>query len=415
MAGPGIRAWEFASALSGRHSVTLAVPNATKLTPHSFQMVRTPPRAGLASMVRASDVVICQGPRLMPGLLALVYNRPVVVDLYDPYNIEELEASCRLPLARRRERQRRVGEIINLQLLFGDFFICASERQRDYWLGALSANHRLNPKAYDADNRLRNLIDVVPFGIPATPPRRGNGAIKGRLPGIAKDDFVVLWAGGLWGWLDPLAVIRAMAIVRDSRPDVKLVFMGTRHPNPGVGRPEMVDQAIALADELGLRGSSVVFNEGWVPYLERDLYLTAADVGVSAQHEHLETRFAFRTRLLDYLWAELPIIATSGDNLGDAVQSEGLGIAVSDSDVNGIAAAILRMRNEPEFRAGCRRRISGLSSRYRWDSVTRPLANYCDNPSVAWRVPLQVRLLLATRIACVYASIKLDRDWGAGS
>jgi hypothetical protein len=37
---------------------------------------------------------------------------------------------------------------------------------------------------------------------------------------------------------------------------------------------------------------------------------------VSTHYEHVETTFAFRTRILDYLWAGLPVVATGGDAFG---------------------------------------------------------------------------------------------------
>jgi hypothetical protein len=45
-------------------------------------------------------------------------------------------------------------------------FICASERQRDYWLGMLGGRDRLTQAQYTLDPTLRLLIDVVPFGLP---------------------------------------------------------------------------------------------------------------------------------------------------------------------------------------------------------------------------------------------------------
>ena len=54
----------------------------------------------------------------------------------------------------------------NAQLDHGDFFICASEAQRDFWIGALHSRGRINPLTYADDPTLRRLIDVVPFGLP---------------------------------------------------------------------------------------------------------------------------------------------------------------------------------------------------------------------------------------------------------
>ena len=72
----------------------------------------------------------------------------------------------------------------------------------------------------------------------------------------------------------------------------------------------MAAEAVALAEELGLRDRVVFFNFGWVPYAERGRYLLEADVAVSAHFDDIETRFAFRTRFLDCLWAGLPVVTT---------------------------------------------------------------------------------------------------------
>ena len=89
----------------------------------------------------------------------------------------------------------------------------------------------------------------------------------------------------------------------------------------------IVERARARARAAGLLDTHVIFND-WVPYEERAAYLREADIGVSTHRQHLETRYSFRTRMLDYLWAGLPIVCTEGDYFGDLVQREGLGRAV---------------------------------------------------------------------------------------
>ena len=70
---------------------------------------------------------------------------------------------------------------------------------------------------------------------------------------------------------------------------------------------------LKLSRGLGLYDRTVFFNTDWVPYGDRGSYFHEVQIGVSTHYENLETRFSFRTRILDYLWAELPIIATGGD------------------------------------------------------------------------------------------------------
>ena len=150
------------------------------------------------------------------------------------------------------------------------------------------------------------------------PPRHTRPVLRGVVPGIGDDDKVVLWGGGIYNWFDPLTLLRAVDKLRRRLPEVRLFFLGLKHPNPQVGEMTMADDAVALAEELGLVGTNVFFNEDWVEYDDRQNYLLEADIGVSTHLDHVETEFSFRTRLLDYLWASLPIVATSGDSLGGA-------------------------------------------------------------------------------------------------
>src|SRR5262249_34255083 len=141
-------------------------------------------------------------------------------------------------------------------------------------------------------------------------------------------DRLVLWAGGLWPWLDTLTAIRAIARVRQTRPEVKLVFPGARHPNPQMaGMPTQLPAAQALAQELDLLDKGVLFGE-WVPYADWENVLLESDLTVSLHTDTLETRLAFRSRLFDGIRAGLPAIVTRGDATSELVARYGLGAVV---------------------------------------------------------------------------------------
>ena len=215
----------------------------------------------------------------------------------------------------------------------GHAFLCASERQRDLWTGTLLAERLITPAVHDADPSLGGLLAVVPFGVSDTPPTPGPGP-RERF-GLADGDELVLWNGGLWDWLDAESVIRAVAQLSPERPRLRLVFMGAS----GAAQARDAEaRAQALARELGLLGRVVRFNDGWVPYEERGAWLLQADCAVAAHRDHLETRFSHRTRLLDCLWAGLPIVCTRGDELAERIARDGLGEAVPPSDPAALAA-----------------------------------------------------------------------------
>ncbi len=282
--------------------------------------------------------------------------------------------------------------------------MCASERQRDFWLGALQSAGRLNPLNYARDPTLRSLIDVVPFGLPdvaAAEPGlpdagRPDGTarrLKGVHPGFRATDRVLLWGGSLLDWQDPMSVIRAVAELTRERDDVKLFFMGTKHPNPQVVPMRAVEESIDLARSLGLLDTHVFFHD-WVPYDERLGYLLDADLGLSTHREHLETRFAFRTRMLDYIWAGLPIVCTSGDHFADLVESRGLGLTVPPSDPVALASAIRRLLDDESLRCRCRQNEREIADALRWSQVVEPLRRFCAAPQFAGdRAPVMAALI----------------------
>lgn len=384
MAGPAIRYWEMARVLSREVAVTLAARAVAGQPPAEFVLVAygdQPER--LRALVEQHEVIVTQGFVLHHFPFVGESGRVLVVDLYDPFTLEGLVLRRERPRSERWQVHDSDLEILNVQLRRGDFFLCASERQRDYWLGMLAANGRLNPDCYDADPTFRSLIDVVPFGLPAEPPRSSRPVLKGVYPGIAPTDRVILWGGGVWEWLDPLTAIRALALVRAEHPEVKLFFLGTRSPNPDVPEMPILQAARALSRELGLLETAVFFNETWVPYHERAGYLLEADIGLSLHRPHLEARFAFRTRLLDYIWAGLPIICTRGDDLAEQIAAAGVGVVVDPECPEQVAGAIRALLAEPDARAMRADRFARLRADLTWERAVEPLRRFCLNPRPA--------------------------------
>jgi glycosyltransferase involved in cell wall biosynthesis len=291
-------------------------------------------------------------------------------------------------------------------LLLGDAFVCASERQRDLWLGSLAALGRLTPDVYAADPSLRSLVEVVPFGldVPKTPP--AVGVVARTFPSIAPTDRVLLWGGGIWNWLDPLTVIRAVGRLAERREDVKLVFLGLQHPSAAVERMRMADRAIALADELGLTSRSVHFNRVWVPYDERSAWFGDAAIGVSAHVDSAEARYAFRTRLLDHIAVCTPLVVTEGDVLGELVRERGLGVAVAPGDVDAWVTALGRLLDDEGLAAAARSALSELRGELTWERVVEPLARLLDAVASAPAASRSARLdAAAARIAQLRSSV----------
>lgn len=378
MAGPAIRALEFAKALSNVSEVRLATTVPTKMKHSDFEIVDLTDKS-FKKVVNWADVIVFQGALLSAHPWIAKSGKIIVADLYDPMHLEMLEQQKNLlPGIRYVETLDLLG-VMNEQLSKADFFLCASEKQRDFWLGQLAGNGRLNPYTYDRDTSLRTLIDIVPFGIQPFAAVKSGPGIRETTSGIGKNDKVIIWGGGIYNWFDPLTLIKAVQLVSLEHKDIRLFFMGTQHPNPHVPEMQMSFDARKLADELGITDTFVFFNEGWVPFEDRANYLLDADIGISTHLDHLETSFSFRTRILDYLWAGLPIISTAGDTFEPLIDHYQLGQTVPPQDVEALANAINVLLYGDEDLRAYKIRVLSFAESLSWPNVLSPLVNFVQN------------------------------------
>ena len=128
----------------------------------------------------------------------------------------------------------------------------------------------------------------------------------------------------------------------------------------------------------------VVFLDRWVPYAARGALLAEADIGVSAQLPGVDTHFAFCTSLLDYLWARLPVLCTSGDSLGAAFARAGSAALVPPHDLDGWVAALRQLALDPAQRQAMRAAAASCAGEWTWEKIARPLIAFCANP---YRIP----------------------------
>ena len=400
MAGPGIRYWEIAAALVRQgFDVTLAAPvgsspiddqvraeadlstNGEPQSGHSRSremgvLVYRPGDQTIVDAALAADCIVVTGP-ILEQFPALVHcDRPIAVDLYDPFIFENLHHL--------RDTDRAWPEyiggrsILATQMARGDFFFCANERQRDLYQGMLTTWGRINPATYASDSTLDDLLAVVPFGISSDRPRPGPAA-RGEIPGIDATSQLVVWNGGIWDWFDPITAIEAIALLHKRIPTIRLLFLGTRHPNPVIGEPPSATRARARAQALGLL-DSVVFFRDWTPYHERGAFLLEANLAISLHVPGIETRFSSRTRLLDCIWAGVPFITSDGDAIGEELARLGLAKITPCGDIEAVAQAIEALVNDVGGQSDRSVAFAKLASSLSWDNVVAPLVSFARNP-----------------------------------
>ncbi|MDQ3777656.1 MAG: glycosyltransferase [Actinomycetota bacterium] len=411
MAGPAIRYYNFARELARTFDVTLMVPDAGGVEIEGVKIVKSNrygPRA-FREFAASFDALIAQNLRPWTMRALAETKLRVIYDLYDPYLVENLGFFAHYEGSRAfREVEYRANALLQeIALATGDAFVCASDRQRDFWLGMLGALGRVDTTQYTRDPALRELVEVVPFGLPADPPEAPKRVLKGVVDGIGENDRVLLWGGGIWNWFDPLTVIRAVARLAEQRRDVKLYFLGVRHPSSETPEMVMTERAVELARDLDVIDRSVFFNFGWVPYQERAAFFLEADLGVSAHFDNVETRYAFRTRMLDYLWAGLPIVASAGDVLADLVTERNLGRSVAVGDVDGWVRAISELLDDDAEYGRVQANVEQTRPQFTWPVVVEPLARFAAEPGAPVHGDRSVTLMVVRYLGLAVRSVAL--------
>ena len=355
------------------HRVTLAVPNDASEAPaiDGVDVIQANPDI-LGAQADGHDWVLLHA-HLGNHFLTQRDDLPLVVDLYDPFLIENLHYHRDLgfaPFSTDHETWR-------LQMGRGDLFLCSSEEQRLFYLGWLSALGRVNPLSVDDDPQLQKLIIELPFGTPEanvpTPPPRPD-----VLPGV-DDDAPVLYFGGIYDWYEPVTVLEAMPALLERDPRTVLLFV--EHPHPELTPLAEAERARSLAKRRGWLGSTVRF-EPWRQYDNRFELAQVADVAVVTHRPGIETDLSLRTRLVDLMWLGLPAVVTAGGTMARVVAETGAGLVVPAGDAGAVAKAVIDLLDDEIKRREAADSGRRWAADRRWSAVAAPLLEFAAKP---WR------------------------------
>lgn len=344
MAGSALRAWELARVLAGAgHDVRLApAPGSAPPAGDGPELVGRP-TWGWAEAVVAPPWVL--PPRAFLGRAVLV------VDGVTPL-LAELAAMARSPAVVRR--LRTAGARLPLAVARADAILTAGEAQDGWW------RERLRRAGRDGVPLLR-----VPFGIPEADPPAERSAVEG----VPDDWAVVLWWGGVWPWLDLETLLAARA--RIGRAPVSVVVPVAERP--GGAASSLGPEALAAAAERhGLEAPQVVPLTRWVPYRERHRILNRTTLLAVLHHPGEEANLSFRTRVLDGVWAGVPVLVSEGGEAARLCREFGWGAVVPAHEPANTAAAMELMLSERQ-QLRCRGALNDSRPMWRWPRVAGPL------------------------------------------
>jgi len=154
---------------------------------------------------------------------------------------------------------------------------------------------------------------------------------------FGKDHFSVLYIGGFGPHRGVDTLIRAMAVIKQKRHNIKVQLIGA-HPSQYL---DMLNQLIA---ELGVQNEVQI--TGWVPAGDVLSNIQQADVCCVPHHSNPHTDNTIPHKLFQYMIARRPVLVSSSTPLARTVRQAQAGLVFAAGDVEDCAVKILALADD---------------------------------------------------------------------
>lgn len=376
--GGGLRCWGLAKGIVANKSddieVTVAYEKSyrKKTFTQSFEgvSIKTWSIDMVADFMQSYDTILvsyCMGELSNVVAQNIRDDQQLVLDCYVPIYVE---VSARESADVDREFDAFMVDVPKWAevLRRGDVFLCANDAQKDFYKGVLAAVGRINPITYSEE-----LLLVVPYGIYREEPKQTHKPIT-KLIGNEEKYLKILWFGGIYPWFDIRELADAVKLINKTTP-AKLVVVGAK--NPFNNHPDFnarYDEFVTHVKDKKL--SDYVVMQEWIDFNDRANWYLDADIVVVFNKIGEENKLAWRTRLVDFMWADLPVITNGGDPLGEKMLENKAAIRIMDTDASSIANAVIKSVANPKDVHDLKSNMSKLKQAYYWDVVTGGLAKH---------------------------------------
>jgi hypothetical protein len=352
--GAGLRAWGIGQGLrSHGFEVVFAMPQVAvrgdlRALGLSFEVLTWHPLTleRVIGTARPDAVVFCHWPSVQ---IRKRLDLPTVIDFHGPHMLE-----------RAFQGLERAGSnaLVKIEALRkADYFTCAGEKQRLYFLAWLLASG----------------IDVTQPCIASIPVCLSPDL---PVPQPAPGDVTFVYGGVYLPWQDPSLSLTVTAEALAARERGTLRLFGGKHPAIPI---EVPPTFVAL--ERMLRDNPRVCFEGVQP---RDKVVEAyrrATAAVDLMAYNYERELAFTTRTVEYMWCGLPVIYNDYAELSTLIREYEAGWILDPTDREGLAHVVQSILKTPESAYARGHNAQRLvRERLTWDRAIMPLVEFLTSP-----------------------------------
>lgn len=364
--------------LKQSYQVVMVIPEKTDLAIKGIDFVVYNDKNNKKVINDAGVIVFGAYPPNDPLIYAHKKHKIIMTYLWSIAPIGSLEFKDFKEKEEQIKLHRFISSSYNLSLLLSDKIFCRDENIRKLVLGSLISLGRVNLENYQKDKSFKRLVEAAPFGVEKAVAKKHNILYRGIIPGINKDDFILLWNGGIWNWNDGETLVKVMFKLK--KENIKLVFQGFKHPGKGQSLSQAATKCFNLAKKLKLKDKNIFFLDTWVPYDRREDFLLEADLGIVSSPDIPEANLFLKTRIYDHLWAELPTVLNGCEAFAEVIYKNNLGLISQAKNVDSWVKNILLLKNNPRLLKEIKNNIKKYKQNIYWSETLKPISDFIKHP-----------------------------------
>lgn len=184
-------------------------------------------------------------------------------------------------------------------------------------------------------------------------------------------EYDLIYCGGITKYRGAFQIIKAVEILKEDFPNIKLIFLGNFFTKGFKLKMERMIQAFDLRANIVLKDS--------VPYNEVVDYYNKSKIGLGIFLPIKTHHIILQIKIFEYMAMGLPIVGSHFGHINNYIRREKVGLTVDPSNSMNIAEAIKKLLNDKLLYTTCSKNaIIAVEEKYHWETMEEKLFSIYD-------------------------------------